>query len=66
MTLPVLNPNNCPIRQHTADGVNVGRCYHYVGEVAPHVCPLHGDVTEVVKHYRETGKLTNDKFAKVR
>jgi hypothetical protein len=33
---------NCPVRQHTADGVYVGRCWHstYDGR-----CHLHGDVS---------------------
>lgn len=32
---------SCPVREHTADGAYVGRCYFatYAGE-----CPRHGDV----------------------
>jgi hypothetical protein len=38
---PVQFTGNCPVRQHTADGAYVGRCYHstYDGH-----CHLHGDV----------------------
>lgn len=37
---------NCPVRQHTADGAGVGRCWHstYQG-----VCPVHGEVSEWLK-----------------
>jgi hypothetical protein len=50
-------PNNCPIREHTADGVSVGRCWHYCPDGK---CPRHGDVSSALLHYRSTGKLTND------
>jgi hypothetical protein len=49
--------NNCPIREHTADGVPVGRCWFWLTD--GHTCPRHGDVSEAVKRYRETGELTN-------
>lgn len=50
----------CAIREFTADGVNVGRCYHFVGRGTVRTCPRHGNVTEVQRRYRETGKLTDD------
>lgn len=34
---------NCMVRQHTADGVFVGRCYHSTYD---DVCHLHGNVGE--------------------
>lgn len=57
-----IDARNCPIRQHTADGVSCGRCWYYVGEGPVKTCPIHGDVTQVVKHYVATGHLTNDEF----
>ena len=49
---------NCAIREQTAAGVSVGRCWFYEpGDV----CPLHGDVSQVQKRYRDTGELTNEK-----
>jgi len=38
---------NCPVRERTADGVSVGRCWFYTGESG--VCPRHGDVREALK-----------------
>ena len=49
---------NCAIREFTADGVSVGRCWHYLGYT--NVCPRHGDVAAVQQHFVETGELTND------
>lgn len=46
---------NCPVRQFTADGVNVGRCWHYIGDTQ--ICPVHGDVSEAVKRLP---KLTDE------
>jgi hypothetical protein len=54
---PVM-PSNCPIREFAGDGVPVGRCWTYLGEGT--VCSRHGDVSEAVKRYKATGKLTND------
>lgn len=54
----VIDARNCAIREFTADGVSVGRCWYFVGD--ENRCPHHGDVTEAQKLYRETGKLTND------
>lgn len=56
--LPVAAPKNCAIREHTADGVPVGRCWHFVSDGQ---CPRHGDVTAVQRHYAETNELTNDR-----
>ena len=52
-------PKNCAVRQFTADGVSVGRCWCYVGD--SDVCPVHGDVSAVQKRYREDGKLTDER-----
>lgn len=49
---------NCAVRERTADGVSVGRCWFYVG--AECVCPRHGDVRKVQAHYATTGKLSED------
>lgn len=61
MTKPKLiqpfNVGACPIREFTADGYNVGRCWHKLKEGK---CPRHGDVREAVKRYVATGKLTDD------
>jgi Pyruvate/2-oxoacid:ferredoxin oxidoreductase delta subunit len=57
MTLPPFMPDNCPVREHTADGRSVGRCWFYCPDGT---CPRHGDVREAMQLYRETGKLTND------
>jgi hypothetical protein len=56
----VIQPNNCAVRQHTADGVSVGRCWHWLGEGAYKVCPIHGDVTDVQLRYGADGTLTDD------
>jgi hypothetical protein len=54
---------NCPIRQHTADGVSVGRCWHFVGHAPPYRCPVHGDVGGPVALFVAEKKLTDDDFA---
>lgn len=51
--------NNCPISECTADGVPVGRCWFYLKDGK--TCPRHGNVSEAVKHYIATGKLTKEK-----
>jgi len=61
-----LFPNNCPIRERTADGTPVGRCWHWTGTGPKHECPLHGDVTEAVEEYKKTGKLVDPKGCAVR
>lgn len=53
----VFMPNNCPIREHTADRVSVGRCFFYCPDGE---CPRHGDVTGAMATYKASGKLTND------
>ena len=50
--------NNCPIRERTADGVSVGRCWFWLGD--DETCPRHGDVSEQVKKFKETGSLSED------
>lgn len=47
-----------PIREFTADGHPVGRCWFHLPDGK--TCPRHGDVGEAVKTFEETGKLTND------
>ena len=51
------SPNNCPIRERTADGISVGRCYFYCPD---DVCPRHGNVHDELEHYRDTGRLTDE------
>ena len=47
--------DNCPIREYTADGVSVGRCWMWLGGTK--FCLRHGNVTEAVQH---SGELTDD------
>jgi hypothetical protein len=54
---PPWMPNNCAVREHTADGVSVGRCMFFVKDG---VCPRHGDVRKVQEHLITEGTLTND------
>ena len=49
--------NNCPIREYTADGVSVGRCW---APLTDGHCPRHGDVRMAQAFYRVTGRLTDD------
>jgi hypothetical protein len=49
---------SCAIRERTADGVSVGRCWHYVKDGN---CPRHGDVRAVQDHYARTGELTDER-----
>lgn len=49
---------NCPIREATADGVPCGRCWFHCQH---NICPRHGDVSEALATYRETGKLTDER-----
>ena len=49
---------NCAVLEYTADGEFVGRCWFYVGD--DFICPRHGDVQKVQKHYTETGKCTRE------
>ncbi len=51
---------NCPINECTGDGVYVGRCWFYLPDGKN--CPRHGDVSEAVKKFEETGKLTKEKL----
>lgn len=52
------NPNCCAVRERTADGTNVGRCWFRLDE--KDICPRHGNVSELMKIFRETGKLQED------
>jgi hypothetical protein len=51
------NLDACAVRQFTADGVSVGRCWY---TVTAGMCPLHGDVAGVQKRFAETGELTDE------
>lgn len=51
-------PNNCAIREFTADHVSVGRCCHGLAE--GDVCPRHGDVSDAMELYRSYGSLTSE------
>ncbi len=56
--MKAIRSRNCAIREKTADGQVVGRCWFYVGNYD--ICPRHGDVQQVMKRYRQTGKLTDE------
>jgi hypothetical protein len=46
---------SCPINEQTADGDVVGRCWHHLKN---NICPRHGDVSEAVRKFEQTGRLT--------
>lgn len=48
----------CPVREKTADGNSVGRCWLSVGR--DNLCIRHGDVTDAVQVYKELGQLTDE------
>lgn len=56
--LPVWDPQACAVRERTADGASVGRCWF---RVVGGLCPRHGDVRMVQKRYQETGQLTDER-----
>lgn len=47
---------SCPIHEQTADGICVGRCWFHLPNGK--TCQRHGDVSEAVEKYKQTGKLT--------
>ena len=47
---------NCPIKEQTADGSPCGRCWFHLPDGK--TCPRHGDVTEEVERFKETGHTT--------
>lgn len=47
----------CAVRERTADGDSVGRCWF---NVVAGRCPRHGDVTSVQATYATTGRLTDE------
>lgn len=51
------NPTACAVRERTANGVSVGRCYFHVVDGK---CPRHGDVSKIQEHYSKTGRLTDE------
>ena len=56
--MSVANPNNCPIRERTADGRSVGRCWFYLPDGK--TCPRHGDVSDAVEKYKRTEQLSEE------
>ena len=53
--------NNCPIRERTADGQSVGRCWYRLSGENGMICERHGDVSKAVQTYIATGKLTDER-----
>ena len=51
------SPTACAVRERTADGVSVGRCWFHVEAGR---CPRHGDVSKVQDEYARTGRLTDE------
>lgn len=53
---------NCAINECTGDGTHVGRCWFALEKVGDEawLCPRHGNVTEVQRHYADTGELTSE------
>lgn len=51
------NTTACAVRERTANGVSVGRCYF---QVIDGTCPRHGDVSRVQEKYANTGELTDE------
>jgi len=49
---------NCAVREFTADGEAVGRCWFSVSN--DYICPRHGNVQFVQEHYADTGQLTDE------
>ena len=47
---------NCPIREQTVDGIDVGRCWHHLEDGT--TCPRHGDVSVEVERYLKTQLTT--------
>ena len=50
---------NCPIRERTADGIAVGRCWYYLPDGKR--CPRHGDVSAAVEVFNATGRLSDER-----
>lgn len=51
-------PNNCAVRERTADGVCVGRCWMALDDEDN--CPRHGDVRKQMEKFRADGQLFDD------
>lgn len=52
---------NCAVRERTADGISVGRCWFSLDLVDGRwLCPRHGNVTEVQTVFHNTGNLSED------
>jgi hypothetical protein len=52
------NQTACAVRERTADGVSVGRCWFQIDKNGS--CPRHGDVRAVQKKYVDSGELTDE------
>jgi len=50
----MIGPKNCAVLEQTADGVDVGRCWHFAPDGT---CPRHGDVRGVQLRYEKTSRL---------
>jgi hypothetical protein len=48
----------CAVRERTADGESVGRCWFHIKSG---VCPRHGDVSKVQAEYARSGCLTDER-----
>lgn len=54
-------PCNCAVKERTADGVSVGRCWFHTNEEGGRlICPRHGDVTTIQERFKQTGELGED------
>jgi len=52
---------NCAVRERSGDDVSVGRCwFHTDKNNSGLICPRHGNVTEIQKHFSLTGELGED------
>ena len=47
---------NCPINEQTGDGTIVGRCWFHLPDGK--TCHQHGDVSDEVARFNETGHTT--------
>ena len=54
---------NCAVREKTADGVSVGRCWFFTDydeNTGVLHCTRHGNVTAIQEHFHKTGELGED------
>lgn len=55
---------NCPINEQTADGRTCGRCWFHLPDGK--TCPRHGDVSDEVARFEETGHCTLENIMRKR